>query len=126
MSQSDWKIYIQEIFDAQEIPGITAQNLEIFRDYLRSNLEHPCYLFIADDDGAGFEALLVEDCLQEVDESEGVYIQVMRTSDNKQYILPLAQMECPAEDEANHKLVDAYCSWFIREIFSRKENDFRQ
>lgn len=118
MSQSAWKTYIQKIFGTQEIPGITAQNLEIIRNYLSSNLEHPCYLFIADEDGAGFEALLVEDCLQEVDESEGVYIQVKRTSDHKQYILPLVQMECPAEDEANHQLVDAYCSWFLRGIFA--------
>lgn len=117
MTYPSWKTQVKEIFGSQEIPDVTHHNLEVFRDHLRSNLEDPCFLFITGEEGAHFESVLLLDCEEEVDESEGIIVQVQRTSDDKRFILPLAQMECPAEDAANSQLVDAYCSWFIRSLF---------
>ncbi|MDZ7759163.1 MAG: hypothetical protein U5L00_02770 [Desulfovermiculus sp.] len=117
MSHPSWKTQVQEIFGSQEIPEVTPQNLETFRDHLRSNLEDPCFLFLTSEEGAHFEAVLLVDCLEDVDESDGIFVQVTRTSDDKHFTLPLAQLECPPEDAANHQLVDAYCSWFIRSVF---------
>lgn len=117
MSHQSWKTQVQEIFGSREIPKVTSQSLETFREHLRSNLEDPCFLFLTSEEGAHFEAVLLVDCLEEIDESDGIFVQVKRTSDHKHFTLPLAQLECPSEDTANHQLVDAYCSWFIRSVF---------
>jgi len=117
MSHPSWQAQVQEIFGTRDIPEVTSQHLEMFRDHLRSHLEDPCFLFLTSEEGAHFEAVLLVDCLEHVDESEGIFVQVKRTSDHKHFALPLAQLECPPEDPANHLLINAYCSWFIRSVF---------
>ncbi|MFO7801227.1 MAG: hypothetical protein R6V55_02895 [Desulfovermiculus sp.] len=112
-----WKQKVQEIFGSQKVPEVTSNNLKTFRDHLRSNLEEPCYLFISSDDGAQFEAVLLVDYLEDVDHSKGILVTVKRTSDDKAFTVPLAQLECPPEDTDNHSLVEAYSSWFIRSVF---------
>ena len=117
MSHPLWKQHIQEIFGSREVPEVTPKNLETFRDHLRNNVQEPCFLFLSDDDGAHFEAVLLVDCHQDVDQNEGILVTVQRTSDHKEFTLPLVQLECPSEDSLNHRLVEAYSSWFIRSTF---------
>ena len=117
MTATPWQEQIQHIFNTEKIPELSQQNLLVYRDHLQSSLEHPCFLFAAAEDGAPFEAVLLEALLQEVDEHEGLYAQVKRTSDDRVFTLPLAHLECPQDDPANHDLVDTYCTWFLRSTF---------
>jgi len=109
---------LSRIFGTQQLPEVNEETLSTYREHLQRSLEHPCFLFLAHEDGASFEALQLQGLAEEFDQDLGLLALVKRLSDQKEFSVPLAQMECPYDDRTNHRLVDDYCQWFVRATFS--------
>jgi hypothetical protein len=107
---------LRKVFGTPETPGVDEDSLALYQEFLRNWLEEPCFVFVVHEDGAPFEALELLEISEELDAEQGLLAVVRRTSDSKQFVLPLAQLECPVEDATNHELIDDYCQWFVRSI----------
>lgn len=114
MAAEDRETRLRRVFGTREAPEVTEDSLALFQEFLRNWLEEPCFVFVAQEDGAPFEALELLEVSEEFDVEQGLLATVRRTSDSKQFELPLAQLECPVEDATNHELIDDYCQWFVR------------
>jgi calcium binding protein len=114
---------------------VNPKTLRTYRDYLKNNLESPCYLTGIEDFpweeryvfGFGSQAeykrlkqtqpsytdtfeLLSFD---EIDVDYGLRAQVKRVSDKREFTLPLADLEATDEQSKNHQLLDDYSVWFV-------------
>ena len=107
----------------------------MFRDYLKKNLELPCLLTGIEDfpweerfvfgfgDKAEYERLkktrpsytdtfeLLN--IDEADPDDGIVAVVQRTSDRKEFSLPLADLEARVKESKNYQLLDDYSVWFV-------------
>ena len=50
---------------------------------------------------------------KEIDEGYGLLANVKRVDDNRNFTLPLADLEDRNEKSSNYQLVDDYCVWFV-------------
>ena len=115
---------------------VGKKSLAKYRDYLKSNLSLPCRLTGIEDFlweefyvfGPGDEKEYEElkktrpsytdkfDFI-DIDEheslEEGLFVQVLRVSDNKRFALPLADLEPVDEDSENYQLLNDYSVWFV-------------
>jgi hypothetical protein len=82
-------------------------------------MEHPCYLIQAQEDSSRFEALLLLDFVEEIDGEQGIMVRVSRSSDGKEILLPLAELECCDEDSSNSELVEDFTRWFMHTLLRR-------
>jgi hypothetical protein len=57
-----------------------------------------------------FELIKFED---ELNESSGILVKVKRTSDKKQFVLPLADLKATDEKNQSYQLLDDYTTWFV-------------
>ena len=57
-----------------------------------------------------FKLIKFED---EIDESVGLLVKVRRTSDKKQFVLPLADLKATNENHPDYQLLDDYSVWFV-------------
>jgi len=122
--------------DVEDIPEVCPESLERYFAYLKSNLKFPCsltgiegftweerYFF-----GYGSEAeyekqrktqpsykdtfnLLNLD--EEINEDYGLFVDVKRTSDNKKFTLPLADLKASDEHSNNYQILEDYSVWFV-------------
>ena len=122
--------------DVEDIPEVSPESLERYFAYLKSNLKLPCSLTGIEDFpweeryvfGYGSEAeheklrkkqpsykdtfnLLNLD--EEINEDYGLFVDVKRTSDNKKFTLPLADLKAIDEHSKNYQLLDDYSVWFV-------------
>lgn len=108
---------LHRLFGLEQPPELCQDSLRTFLQHIRDSLEHPCFLFVVHEDGASFEALQLQELCEEFTLDQGLLAKVKRPSDDRLFELPLAELECPPEDTANHRLIDAYCQWFVRASF---------
>ncbi len=127
---------IVAIFNSVEVPEVNDRSLRIYRDHLKSKLDKSCELTGMEDFdweeyyiiGPGskkeheklrktkasyldiFKVIKVED---DLDEGYGILVKVRRTSDRKQFVLPLADLKTKDEKHSNHQLLDDYSVWFV-------------
>ena len=124
------------LLDVDDIPEVSRESLERYFTHLKSNLTFPCHLTGIEDFpweeryvfGYGSEAeyeklkkkqpsytgtfnLLNLD--EEVNEDYGLLVDVKRTSDNKRFTLPLADLKAIDEHSKNYQLLDDYSVWFV-------------
>ena len=124
------------ILDIDDIPEVSRESLERYFAHLKSNLKLPCYLTGIEDFpweeryvfGYGSEAeyenlkkkqpsytdtfnLINLD--EEINEDYGLLVDVKRTSDNKKFTLPLADLKAIEEHSKNYQLLDDYSVWFV-------------
>jgi len=124
------------LLDVDDIPEVSHESLERYFAHLKSNLTFPCYLTGIEDFpweeryvfGYGNEAeyeklkkkqpsytdtfnLLNLD--EEINEDYGLLVDVERTSDNKKFTLPLADLKAIDEHSMNYQLLDDYSVWFV-------------
>ena len=115
---------------------VNKKTLNKYFKYLKENLELPCYLggseeFLWEEEylyGSGkikeYEELkktnpsytdvfILEDFQPKFDETNGIMVDVKRASDNRQFTLPLAELEVSDEDSPNYNLIEDYLAWFI-------------
>ncbi|SKB12745.1 conserved hypothetical protein [Planktothrix sp. PCC 11201] len=115
---------------------VNQKTLNKYFKYLKENLELPCYLsgseeFLWEEEylyGSGkikeYEELkktnpsytdvfVLENFQPKFDDTDGIMVDVKRVSDNRQFTLPLAELEVSDEDSPNHSLIEDYLAWFI-------------
>jgi hypothetical protein len=118
------------------VPEVNDRTLRQYLVYLRENLSFPCYLTGIEDFaweeryvfGHGskteyehlketqpsytdvFEFLGFD---KEIDEGYGILADVKRVDDNRNFTLPLADLEDRNEKSRNYQLLDDYCVWFV-------------
>jgi len=124
------------LLDVDDIPEVSRESLERYFAHLKSNLKFPCNLTGIEDFpweeryvfGYGSEAeyeklkkkqpsytdtfnLLNLD--EEINEDYGLLVDLKRTSDNKKFTLPLADLKAIDEHSMNYQLLDDYSVWFV-------------
>jgi len=115
---------------------VNQKTLNKYFKYLTENLELPCYLSGAEEffweeeylygpgNAKDYEELkktnpsytdifALENFQPKFDEMDGIMVDVKRVSDNRQFTLPLAELEVSDEDSPNHSLIEDYLAWFI-------------
>ena len=126
---------IASILGSNDVPSVNRKTLRMFRDYLKKNLELPCLLTGIEDfpweerfvfgfgDKAEYERLkktrpsytdtfeLLN--IDEADPDDGIVAVVQRTSDRKEFSLPLADLEARVKESKNYQLLDDYSVWFV-------------
>ncbi len=117
MVDSDRNARLQTIFQTSEVPKVSEEHLRTFCNHLRENVEYPCFMFLAQDDGSMFESLELMEILEGLDPDQGIFVQVRRTSDHKTFAIPLIELECASNDPDNSRMIDDYCAWFARSMF---------
>lgn len=127
---------IAQIFGTKKVPDVTEKTLGRYLAYLKQHVEFPCRLTgIQDFDweeyyvfGPGskeeykelrktrpsyqdaYEVLGFED---EFDEDYGLYVKVKRISDQKKFVLPLADLEATDKKSKNYQLLNDFSVWFV-------------
>ncbi|ERT04784.1 calcium binding family protein [Lyngbya aestuarii BL J] len=119
-----------------KIIEVDEPNLNRYLQYLQKNIQKPCYLtgseeFLWEEDylfGEGsqkkyeklkktqpsytdvFTLVKFSETLSDVD---GLLAEVQRVSDQKMFVLPLADLEVTDENSPNYKLIEDYLMWFL-------------
>lgn len=119
-----------------KIIEVDEPNLNRYLQYLKKNIQKPCYLtgteeFLWEEDylfGEGsqkkyenlkktqpsytdvFTLVKFSETLSDVD---GLLVEVQRVSDKKMFVLPLADLEVTDENSPNYKLIEDYLMWFL-------------
>jgi len=116
---------------------VTRKTLSTYLKYLKNHVEIPCQLTGIEDFeweeayvfGFGskkeYEELkktqpsytdkfnLIEFIDDIDDEYDGIFVNVQRLSDKKQFILPLADFKSTDKKSKNYQLLDDYSVWFV-------------
>lgn len=115
---------------------VNPKTLNKYFKYLKENLELPCYLsgseeFFWEEEylyGSGkikeYEELkktnpsytdvfVLENFQPKFDEMDGIMVDVKRASDNRQFTLPLSELEVSDENSPNYSLIEDYLVWFL-------------
>jgi hypothetical protein len=119
MSDRSWQDRINHLFETESPPDADTETMSLYLRHIRNRMEHPCYLIQAQEDSSRFEALLLLDFVEEIDGEQGIMVRVSRSSDGKEILLPLAELECCDEDSSNSELVEDFTRWFMHTLLRR-------
>jgi hypothetical protein len=116
---------------------VTRKTLSAYLKYLKNHVEIPCQLTGIEDFeweeayvfGFGSKREYEElkktqpsytdkfnliDFIDDIDdEYDGIFVNVQRLSDKKQFILPLADLKSTDKKSKNYQLLDDYSVWFV-------------
>ena len=116
---------------------VTRKTLSTYLKYLKNHVETPCQLTGIEDFeweeayvfGFGSKREYEElkktqpsytdkfnliDFIDDIDdEYDGIFVNVQRLSDKKQFILPLADLKSTDKKSKNYQLLDDYSVWFV-------------
>jgi hypothetical protein len=114
---------------------VSDESLEMYRSYLQKNIKRPCqltgiedfsweeYYILGPGDKNEYEELKkTQPSYQDVYtfisfddqvEDEGLMVKVIRISDRKQFVLPLADLKATDKKSPNYRLIDDYAVWFV-------------
>ena len=116
---------------------VTRKTLSTYLKYLKNHVEIPCQLTGIEDFeweeayvfGFGSKREYKElkktqpsytdkfnliDFIDDIDdEYDGIFVNVQRLSDKKQFILPLADLRSTDKKSKNYQLLDDYSVWFV-------------
>ena len=123
MPDRSWQDRINELFATTAPPDANTETMTAYLRHLRTHLEHPCYLMQTHEENARFEALLLLDFVGEVDPERGILARICRSSDGREYTLPLAELECCEDHSPNSELVEDFSRWFMYTML-RRMSDF--
>lgn len=114
--------------------GVTEDNQEVFFEYLKKNIQKPCFMTGLEDfeweepyllggrSSIEYEKLKLTNpsytdhfelisFVDEIDDWKGILFKVRRLSDNKKFDLPLCDLKVVDENSPNYLLVSDYSSW---------------
>ena len=116
---------------------VTRKTLSTYLKYLKKHVEIPCQLTGIEDFeweeayafGFGSKREYQElkktqpsyidkfnliDFIDDIDdEYDGIFVNVQRLSDKKQFVLPLADLKSTDKKSKNYQLLDDYSVWFV-------------
>jgi hypothetical protein len=116
---------------------VTRKTLSTYLKYLKNHVETPCQLTGIEDFeweeayvfGFGSKREYQElkktqpsytdkfnliDFIDDIDdEYDGIFVNVQRLSDKKQFILPIADLKSTDKKSKNYQLLDDYSVWFV-------------
>ncbi|MEF8822997.1 MAG: hypothetical protein V5A14_03420 [Desulfohalobiaceae bacterium] len=119
MEHGNWQERINELFATTTPPDADAETMTVYLRHMRSRIEHPCYLIQAQEDSARFEALLLLDFDEEVDDEQGIMARVCRSSDGRVLDVSLAELECCDDSSPNNVLFEDFTRWFMHTLLRR-------
>ena len=128
---------IMAILGQDDIDDIfrSDENLQVYLEYLKKNVEHPCLVTGMEDfpweekyvfgygDEEEYEKLkktnpsykdtftLLE--FELIPEAERIFATVERVTDKKQFSLPLEDLEAKSKKSPNYQLLEDYSSWYV-------------
>jgi hypothetical protein len=126
---------IADIFGAKDVPDVTNETLETYLAYLQQHIEMPCHLtgiesfeweedyMYEDGDMREHKRLrkTLPSCMDkyellnfdsDIDPEDGILVNVKRVSDNKTFVLALANLEATKRKSVNRQLLNDYAIWF--------------
>ena len=125
---------IEKILGEDNI-DVSDESLVMYRSYLQENIKRPCqltgiedfrweeYYILGPGDKKEYEELKkTQPSYQDVYtfisfddqvEDEGLMVKVIRISDRKQFVLPLADLKATDKKSRNYRLIDDYAVWFV-------------
>ena len=127
---------IAAIFDSDEVLGVNNKTLQTYLAYLKVNLDLSSELTGIEDFeweeyyiiGPGskkeheklrktrpsyldtYKVIGLDD---KIDEEYGILVNVRRVSDEKKFVLPLADLEVKNKKHPSYQLLDDYSVWFV-------------
>ncbi|MEA5542634.1 hypothetical protein VB834_26745 [Limnoraphis robusta Tam1] len=135
VDREEFEARVEKILGTKEL-DVDEANLSRYLKYLKKHLQKPCYLtgteeFLWEEDylfGEGsqtkYEKLkktqpsytdvfMLGKFGETFSEVDGLLVEVQRVSDQKTFILPLADLEVTDENSPNYELVEDYLMWFL-------------
>ncbi|MEB3829720.1 hypothetical protein [Phormidium sp. CCY1219] len=126
---------IANILGTQDIE-VNERNLKTYSNYLKKTMTKPCYLRGIEEfewekyylSGSGSEKEYAkkqktnpsyEDTFKwvkfadEIDEEQGLFVIVERTSDRRKFTMPLSNLEAVDESSSNSRLFGTYYLWLV-------------
>lgn len=119
MTERSWQERINEIFATTAPPEANAETMTVYLRHLRANLEHPCYLMQTHEETLRAEPLLLLDLAGDVDPEQGILARVCRSSDGREFTMPLSELECCEDSSPNSDLVEDFSRWFMYTMLRR-------
>lgn len=131
---------IQSVFDLDEIPKVTKENIEYYFEWLKLKLKLPCILTGIEsmgyfgweekyDFGYGTEKEFEETRkkrgsyqesyeLKDLDKAKGegywdILAPVVRVSDKKRFTIPLSELQAEDESSENYQILNDYTVWYV-------------
>lgn len=131
----EFKAKIQNILGTKNLE-VNSKKLNRYLKFLKQEIQMPCYLtgneeFMWEEDylfGDGSQkeyenlkktkpsytdVFVLMQFAEKTSELDGVLVEVQRVSDQKIFILPLADLEITDENTPNYELVEDYSMWFL-------------
>jgi len=126
---------LTDLFGTEGVPAVKTETLERYLDHLKRNLGFPCQLTGIEDFpweefyviGPGskkeheqlrktkpsymdiYELISFDN----VKSRAGIFVNVQRMSDKKQFVLPLADLKATNKKSKNYELLDDFSAWFV-------------
>ena len=115
---------------------VSGESLMEYRSYIQENIVLPCeltgredfhweefYIFGPGDKNKYAELKKTQPSYtdiytfmsfdDQIEDMDGLMVKVMRISDRKQFVLPLADLKVINNKSPNHQLVDDYAVWYV-------------
>ena len=116
--------------------NVSYKSLVMYRTHIQINIEFPCeltgredfqweeiYVFGLGDKNEYTELKKTQPSYADtytfmsfddkIDDNNGLIVKVKRLSDNKQFVLPLADLKVTDNTTPNHELVHDYAVWYV-------------
>lgn len=127
---------IASILSSEDVPEVNDTTLEIYLQYLKRNLDLSCevtgiedfdweeYYILGPGDKKEHEELRktnpsymdrfkILSLYNDPDGEYGILVNLRRISDNKNFTLPLADLQTTAKNTMSYQILDDYSVWFV-------------
>ncbi len=135
VDREEFETRIEKILESKDFE-VDHANLSRYLKYLKKQIKKPCYLtgneeFLWEEDylfGEGSQSkyeklkktqpsytdvFMLSKFGETFSEVDGLLVEVQRVSDQKTFVLPLADLEVTDENSQNYELVEDYLMWFL-------------
>ena len=135
VDQGELEEKVQKILGTSDI-DVDEANLGRYLKFLKKHIQKPCYLtgneeFLWEEDylfGDGSQSryeklkktkpsytdvFALVKFVETPSEVDGLLVEVRRVSDQKTFVLPLADLEVTDENSPNYQLIEDYLMWFL-------------
>lgn len=129
------EIRIEDILGENKL-NVSYESLVAYRSYIQGNIVFPCeltgredfrweeiYVFGPGDKNEYAELKKTQPSYtdtytfmsfdDQIDDKDGLMVKVKRISDNKQFVLPLADLKVIDNNSPNHQLIHDYAVWYV-------------
>ena len=130
---------LRQVFGSEEVPSVEADTLRTYFNYIQENIELPCLLTgiesmgyfgweerfefgygsksdyekIRDERGSYHDQYELNEFDGEIEPGWDIWVDVKRTSDDKQFTIPLSELEAVDKTSSNYELLNDYTVWIV-------------